>query len=125
MVPLDGVKVTPERLLPAAQLRLPLELPVSVTVTIHIQPLLLEEQLVSPAVRLVRLTISVRCGVQLHPTLTGFAPPMKLKEPPIQSVPGTKMVTGIECPGDNEPFDGVNVAPERLLSLLADQSRAI
>jgi hypothetical protein len=141
-VPPAGLKVAPTSLL-AVQSIFPVDFASSVKVTVHgpdgpqaveSKPLVLADQ-----IRVVvgdgdgdgdgdGLTVGsgvgvgsaegTRMGLQLHDTLTGLAPPVKVK---LLFAQPTVMVTVVDWPGERVPLDGLNCVA--LASLDADHLR--
>jgi hypothetical protein len=89
-------------------------------VAIHVQLWPLLEQL--STLKLVGLTESINCVEQLQETLTGCAPPVKVKVPFMQSLAGILIEIVVDPPGTSGPVEGLKVTPFR--SLDADQFKS-
>jgi hypothetical protein len=117
-IPPGGLNCVALASLDADHLRLPGELAVSVSVTLHCHAVASDVQLFVS--KLIGLTINIGgAGVQLHDEVIGFAPPdpEKVKVAAWQDI--EEMVTSTDPPGDKVPFGGLKLTPGKLL--LTDQ----
>ena len=119
-LPLEGLKSTPGVLLDADQFRsVPVGSLPSVTLQFQTCSWVLI-QLVFALILLSGLMLNPGDFVQLHDTGTVLPGPLKMKEPPRQSLLGIRMFTCAGCPGDSVPLVCVKSTPGNVL--LADQS---
>lgn len=123
-MPLEGLKLTPDKSLLTVQLRLPCEPAANATVVLQVQPPSLCGQF-APAVNVSSLMVSTGGDAQLNPTCTLLTGPLKARALLVgQSELGAVIVTCIVWPGVNVPFDGEKVTPFSPLPD-ADQSRLL